>query len=193
MGRAGGPGATKISRRAANRAAFQQTPATMAERKEAMLQRTLPNAVTSLARAAGRMVPAAAAAAVLAVCGATIALADPAKQVTLELNKLEAQDKSCRAYLVVSNDGTTVYQSFKLDLVMFQPDGVIGKRFALDLAPIKAGKKTVKLFDLDGVACDKVGSFLVNDIMECKSDGAAAEDCLSRLTLSSLGQVKISK
>ena len=165
----------------------------MAERKEAMLQRTLPNAVTSLARAAGRMVPAAAAAAVLAVCGATIALADPAKQVTLELNKLEAQDKSCRAYLVVSNDGTTVYQSFKLDLVMFQPDGVIGKRFALDLAPIKAGKKTVKLFDLDGVACDKVGSFLVNDIMECKSDGAAAEDCLSRLTLSSLGQVKISK
>ena len=165
----------------------------MAERKEAMLQRTLPNAVTSLARAAGRMVPAAAAAAVLAVCGATIALADPAKQVTLELNKLEAQDKSCRAYLVVSNDGTTVYQSFKLDLVMFQPDGVIGKRFALDLAPIKAGKKTVKLFDLDGVACDKVGSFLVNDIMECKSDGAAADDCLSRLTLSSLGQVKISK
>ena len=163
-----------------------------------MLQRTLPNAVTSLARAAGRMVPAAAAAAVLAVCGATIAIAepakpDPAKQVTLELNKLEAQDKSCRAYLVVSNDGTTVYQSFKLDLVMFQPDGVIGKRFALDLAPIKAGKKTVKLFDLDGVACDKVGSFLVNDIMECKSDGAAAEDCLSRLTLSSLGQVKISK
>ncbi len=149
------------------------------------------------------MVPAAAAAAVLAVCGATIALAepakpdpakaDPAKQVTLELNKLEAQDKSCRAYLVVSNDGATVYQSFKLDLVMFQPDGVIGKRFALDLAPIKAGKKTVKLFDLDGVACDKVGSFLVNDIMECKSDGAAAEDCLSRLTLSSLGQVKISK
>lgn len=121
------------------------------------------------------------------------ALADPAKQITLELNKLEPQDKSCRAYLVVSNDGETVYQSFKLDLVMFQPDGVIGKRFALDLAPIKAGKKTVKLFDLDGVACDKVGSFLVNDIMECKSDGAAADDCLARLQLSSLGQVKISK
>lgn len=124
---------------------------------------------------------------------ASQAFADPAKQITLELNKLEPQDKSCRAYLVVTNDGQTVYQAFKLDLVMFQPDGVIGKRFALDLAPVKAGKKTVKLFDLDGVACDKVGSFLVNDIMDCKSDGAAAEDCLSRLQLSSLGQVKISK
>jgi hypothetical protein len=116
-----------------------------------------------------------------------------ATQITLELNKLEAQDKSCRAYLVVGNDGQTAYQSFKLDLVMFQPDGIIGKRFALDLAPIRAGKKTVKLFDLDGVACDKVGSFLVNDIMECKADNATADDCLSRLALSSLGQVKISK
>lgn len=138
-----------------------------------------------------------AAAASLAILAATVtgavAQSEPAKQITLELNKLEPQDKSCRAYLVVANEGQTVYQSFKLDLVMFQPDGVIGKRFALDLAPIKSGKKTVKLFDLDGVACDKVGSFLVNDIMDCKADNAAAEDCLSRLTLSSLGQVKISK
>jgi hypothetical protein len=153
----------------------------------------------------GRLVLAGLAATALILAQATAALADPAAtqaaagtppaagQISLELNKLEAQDKSCRAYLVVNNEGQTVYQSFKLDLVMFQPDGVIGKRFALDLAPIKAGKKTVKLFDLDGVACDKVGNFLVNDIMECKADNNAAEDCLSRLALSSLGQVKISK
>lgn len=165
---------------------------------EAMLQRSLRTTASSLANAAARLALLAVTAFVLSPHGVRPASAepakpDPAKQVTLELNKLEAQDKSCRAYLVVSNDGPTVYQSFKLDLVMFQPDGVIGKRFALDLAPIKAGKKTVKLFDLDGVACDKVGSFLVNDIMECKPDGAAADDCLSRLSLSSLGQVKISK
>lgn len=132
-------------------------------------------------------------AAIPVVLAAVPASAEPATQITLELNKLEPQDKSCRAYLVVANDGQTVYQSFKLDLVMFQPDGVIGKRFALDLAPIKAGKKTVKLFDLDGVACDKVGYLLVNDIMDCKTDAGAADDCLSRLTLSSLGQVKITK
>lgn len=162
-------------------------------RKEAMLQRSLRNAVKSLAHVTARLAPVAGAVGIVSIFGLFPAAADPAKQITLELNKLEAQDKSCRAYLVVANEGTTFYQSFKLDLVMFQPDGVIGKRFALDLAPIRAGKKTVKLFDLDGVACDKVGSLLVNDIIECKSDGAAADDCLSRLTLSSLGQVKISK
>jgi hypothetical protein len=135
--------------------------------------------------------------ALMAVIAALIssqpASADPASQVTLELNKLEPQDKNCRAYLVVGNAGQTAYQSFKLDLVLFQPDGVINKRFALDLAPVKPGKKTVKLFDLDGIGCDKVGSLLVNDVMECKTDAGPAEDCLARLELSSLGQVKISK
>lgn len=137
---------------------------------------------------------------VLAIAAVALAglatLAGPAvaaDAVTLELNKLEPQEKSCRAYLVVANGGQVSYQSFKLDLVMFQPDGVIGKRFALDLAPIKPGKKSVKLFDLDGIGCDKVGSLLVNDIMECKTDAGAADDCLARLELSSLGQVKISK
>ncbi len=147
----------------------------------------------------GRLAAVVCALAVAMIMQPRVGQADPAtqpasgNQVTLELNKLEPQDKSCRAYLVVNNEGQTVYQAFKLDLVMFQPDGVIGKRFALDLAPIKAGKKTVKLFDLDGVACDKVGNFLVNDIMDCKADDKAADDCLSRLALSSLGQVKISK
>lgn len=139
------------------------------------------------------LMPAAAALAFVSALMIGVAPVRAADPITLELNKLEPQDKSCRAYLVVGNNGQTVYQTFKLDLVMFQPDGVIGKRFALDLAPIKAGKKTVKLFDLDGVGCDKVGSLLINDVMDCKTEAGAADDCLSRLELSSLGQVKISK
>ena len=50
----------------------------------------------------------------------------------------------------------------------------------------------MKLFDLDGIACDKIGSFLVNDIMDCKSDGAARKLSVAA-TLSSLGQVKMTK
>ena len=34
-----------------------------------------------------------------------------------------------------------------------QPDGVIGRRFALDLGPLKAQKRSVKMFDLD-TPCD---------------------------------------
>lgn len=113
--------------------------------------------------------------------------------IAIELNKLETTDKGCRAYLVVNNPGDTAYPSYKLDLVLFQADGVIGRRMALDLAPLRPNKKTVKLFDLEGIACDKIGSFLINDVMDCKSGDGAADSCLARLTASSLSTVKLSK
>lgn len=132
-------------------------------------------------------------AAVAAEQAAATAAAAASPSVALELNKLEPTEKGCRAYVVVNNPTDTVYQSYKLDLVLFQADGVIGRRVALDLSPVKAQKRTVKLFDLDGMACDKIGSFLINDVMECKSEAGAAENCLQRLTTSSLSNVKLSK
>jgi len=113
--------------------------------------------------------------------------------VSLELNKLEASDKGCRAYIVVSNPSNTAFDAYKLDLVMFQTDGIIGRRFALDLAPLRPSKRTVKLFDLDGVKCDDIGSFLINEVMECRSDAGPVEDCLSRTSVSSLTKVEITK
>ena len=92
------------------------------------------------------------------------ALGAKAAALTIELNKLEPQKESCRAYVVVTNNSSTVYQALKLDLVLFQPDGVIGRRFALDLGPLKAQKRSVKLFDLD-TPCDQVGSLLINDVL----------------------------
>jgi len=81
----------------------------------------------------------------------------------------------------------------KIDLVLFQTDGVIGRRFSIDLAPLRAQKKSVKLFDIDGIACDKIGSLLINDVMECKADGNAVDNCLQHLTTSTLTNVKLSK
>ena len=113
--------------------------------------------------------------------------------IALELNKLETYDKGCRAFIVANNTSDTNYQSFKLDVVLFQSDGVIGRRFALDLAPLKPKKRTVKLFELDGQSCDKIGSFLINDVMECKADAGDQTDCLQHMTTTSLSSVQISK
>lgn len=111
----------------------------------------------------------------------------------VELNKLEAQDKGCRAYVVVTNGGQTTYKTMKLDLVMFRTDGVIGRRFAIDLAPIAADKRSVKLFTLDGTPCEEVGSLLINDVMECATDAGPADNCLAQMSLSSLSKVQLSK
>jgi hypothetical protein len=118
--------------------------------------------------------------------------AEPAG-VTVELNKLEPQGTGCRAYLVVNNESATQYQTLKLDLVLFQPDGVIGRRFAIDLAPLKPSKRAVKLFDLDGVACDKIGNFLINEAVECKTDTGPVNDCLAGITVKSLTSVQLTK
>jgi hypothetical protein len=113
--------------------------------------------------------------------------------LTLELNKLEPLDKGCRAYMVVDNKSAAEYEALKLDLFMFRPDGIIGRRFAIDIAPLKPQKRTVKLFDLAGLACEDVGTLLINDVLECRIGGSPSGDCLARLTLSSLAGAKLSK
>jgi len=104
--------------------------------------------------------------------------------ISVELNKLEPNGGSCRAYLVV-NDKSTGLKTLKLDIVLFQNDGVIGRRFAVDLAPLRPSKRAVKLFDIDGTSCDSVGSFLVNDVLECEAESGEIGDCLAALSPSS--------
>ncbi len=113
--------------------------------------------------------------------------------ISLELNKLEASDKGCRAYLVVSNPTSKKFDAYKLDLVMFQTDGIIGRRFAVDLAPLPPSKRTVKLFELDGTQCSDIGSFLINDVMECKAAEGEPGDCLADMEVNALTKVEISK
>lgn len=131
---------------------------------------------------------------------ATHAVADPAAtpastapSTHVELNKLESSEKGCRAYMVVNNPGETTYQSFKIDLVLFQTDGVIGRRFSIDLAPLRPKKKSVKLFEIDGIQCDKIGSLLINDVMDCKAEAGPVSGCLESLKTSTLTNVQLSK
>jgi hypothetical protein len=106
--------------------------------------------------------------------------------LSIELNRLEAADKACRAYFVIENPGDKAFPALKLDLVLFQADGVISKRLTLDMGPLRAAKTTVKQFDIDGQACDKVAKVHVNDAVECKSEPAATADCLQGLAVKSL-------
>ena len=132
-----------------------------------------------------------------ALSGALLCLITPVGaehgSIAIELNKLEPQGHQCSAYFVINNTNDTNYQAFKLDLLLFRPDGVIGRRFAIDLAPIRSNKRTVKLFELADTPCDDVGSFLINEVMECKGDAGPTDDCLKDITVSSLSNVQLTK
>ncbi|MGH6736715.1 MAG: hypothetical protein ACRECX_11640 [Methyloceanibacter sp.] len=126
------------------------------------------------------------------VLGASAALAEGGS-IAIELNKLESQGQECRAYFVIDNKDSNTYEALKLDLVLFGPDGIISQRFAVDLAPLKANKRTVKLFDIAGTSCDQVGSFLVNDAMECRTEAGEVADCLQDIALSSRTDNQLTK
>jgi hypothetical protein len=113
--------------------------------------------------------------------------------IAIELNKLETQGSQCRAYFVITNKNGANYEELKLDLVLFKPDGVIGRRFAVDLAPLKSNKRTVKLFELADTACDDVGSLLINEVMGCRAESGPVDDCLTNISVSSLTKAQLTK
>lgn len=118
--------------------------------------------------------------------------ADPSP-IAVELNKLEPQAKSCRAYVVIDNPSDTAYQALKLDLVFFLSDGTIGRRLAFDIAPLRPVKKSVKTFDLEGIGCETIGSVLVNDVLECRDAAGPVADCLGRMKFSSRATATLGK
>jgi hypothetical protein len=116
-----------------------------------------------------------------------------ADTLNVELNKLEVQDGACRAYLVFENQTPHSFSQLALDLVMFDKDGVIAKRLAVDVAPLPAGKTSVKLFDIEDLACDGIGRILVNDAIDCQEDGGKISDCVALIEPSSRSDVSMVK
>ena len=110
--------------------------------------------------------------------------------VLVELNRLEERGADCRAYLLLDNRGPTPFEAFKLDLVVFDKGGVIARRLALDVGPMRAEKKGVKVFDLSGIGCGDVSSVLVNDVIDC---GGQGRDCVALMDVQSRGAVKLTK
>jgi hypothetical protein len=115
------------------------------------------------------------------------------RPITIELNKLEPQDKSCRAYFLVDNPGDTALNALKLDLVLFRTDGVIDRRLSLNLSPVLAHKKSVRIFDFSDLPCQNVGSALLNDITECTAAAGPVADCAERLSVTSRAAAPFSK
>jgi len=116
----------------------------------------------------------------------------PAK-IGVELNRLEDQGGSCRAYLVISNPGSAEYSGFALDLVVFDRGGTIMRRLAVDVAPVRPSKTSVKVFDIPETTCGAIGSILVNDVIHCRNASGDVAECIDRLSTSSKLQVSLLK
>jgi len=113
--------------------------------------------------------------------------------IGVELNRLEDQAGSCRAYVVVRNPGTADFSGFALDLAVFDRGGTIMRRLAIDVAPVRPAKTSVKVFDIPETACSAIGSILVNDVIHCRDASGDVTGCVDRLSTSSKLAVSLMK
>jgi hypothetical protein len=119
--------------------------------------------------------------------------AEPPSTIGVELNRLEDQGGNCRAYLVITNPGSAEFSGFALDLVVFDRGGTIMRRLAVDVAPLRPSKTSVKVFDIPETACSTIGSILVNDVIHCRDKSGDIAGCVDRLSTSSKLAVSLLK
>ena len=83
--------------------------------------------------------------------------------VRVELNNIETADNRCRLTFVIANKAKDAMESLKLDLAVFNPQGIVQRRLVTEMGPLRASKTIVKTFAVEG-ACGEIGSILVNDV-----------------------------
>lgn len=105
--------------------------------------------------------------------------AAPPGHVGIELNLLEPAGEACRIYIVVGNGTDQRFDTLKLDLVMFGSDDVIVRRLAVEAAPLPAGKTSLKVFDVEQLACSAIGRMLLNDVLVCAGQQGSIPGCLA--------------
>jgi hypothetical protein len=113
--------------------------------------------------------------------------------VRAELNKLEQEEEACRAYLVLENATESAFEELKLDLVLFAPDGVVARRLAVEMAPLAAEKTSLKVFGIDGLACETIARVLLNDVLACADASGTRDDCLALVSPTARGAVPFFK
>jgi hypothetical protein len=118
--------------------------------------------------------------AAMCVVGAAIAHAEDIAR--LELNAAENVDNRCRLTFLIENKTAASIDSIKLDLALFNVEGVIQRRMVTEMGPVRGKRTNVRTFPTE-TDCRQLGAILVNDVTACAPADAAL--CMDGLDLSS--------
>jgi len=111
--------------------------------------------------------------------------AEPTTPIAVELNKLDAADAECRATMLVTNGTDLRLDSLKLDLVVFDAEGVAARRLAAEFGPLSKGKTVVKAFPVAGIGCAGISRVLLNGVLACGAAAPSVDGCVDLVTVAS--------
>ena len=100
----------------------------------------------------------------------------------LELNAAETANNRCLLTFLIENKTSKAIDSLKLDLALFNPEGIIQRRMITEMGPIRGMRTNVRTFSAEG-ECGQIGAILINDVAACSAADPA--ECMDGLALSS--------
>ncbi|WP_041375505.1 hypothetical protein [Polymorphum gilvum] len=110
---------------------------------------------------------------------------EPARGLALELNRTAATDGGCLLTFVALNRSAEALDKAAYEFVLFNSDGLVDQMTVFDFGSLPAGKTVVRQFQLAGLACEAIGSILVNGAAGCGGASAAPPACTVSLETAS--------
>lgn len=114
-------------------------------------------------------------------------------ELSVELNRMDATDGGCSVYFVLENGTGRSFEDLSLDLVMFDTEGVVASRLAVQFAPLPSGKTALRVFDVPDLACGDMGRMLLNDALGCRDAEGREGGCLAAVATASRTGVEFIK
>lgn len=126
-------------------------------------------------------------------CPETVVGCEQDAVIRIELNRLEPAGEACRPNLVLTNGTDLTLSEFRLDMVMFDADGIVADRLAVDASPLLPGKTSLIVFEVPAMACDGIGRVLINAVIACEGGPDDPGGCLGLIEPSSRTDVALFK
>ncbi len=113
--------------------------------------------------------------------------------ISVELNKLESAGTSCRSYFLVANRTPDALKDLRLEVYLFDRNGVVLRRIALPFSGLRSERSKVMIFDLADIACTDLDRLLVNEVLTCTGeDGAPVKNCSDLVAVTTRAAVTFS-
>ena len=126
-------------------------------------------------------------------CPGGVAGCELSDAIQIELNRLEPAGEACRPNLVLVNGTDLMLSEFRLDMVMFDVDGIVADRLAVDASPLLPGNTNLIVFEVPSMACEGIGRVLINAVIACAGGPEVPGACLGLIEPSSRTDVALFK
>ncbi len=117
-----------------------------------------------------------------AVAGGTLAI---------ELNAANQQQSACRLSFLVKNGMQLKLSSLVIELVLFGHDGTLLRLMSASVGAMPVSKTRLKQYDVQDLACDRIGRILLNEVTSCEGEKLTPEICTSAARTSSRSKIPL--